>query len=131
MISVPSLCQSICNTFSPSQLSQIFWNFVSSYLGKGIYGLFFISAKFGPPGPKNGLFWPLFFAIYVVFRNFTDFFNMTWGFWACLKVICKKIVKKGSKFGLQCQKIAIFCQFCRFWTKKSIQGMCFSNFSIQ
>jgi len=73
-------------------------------------------SKFGPPGPKNGHFWPFFghfcsFSDLKIFywMKFSDF--LIWCFWAYLEVICKKLWKKGQNSTLQGQKTAIFGPF--------------------
>ena len=90
MISVPSVRLSVRpfvrNAFSPSLMSQIFWNLVYSLSGVKVRecpSLFLIFAKFGPGGPKNGHFWPFFghFCSFLDLKTFLEsgfflFFNM-------------------------------------------------------
>ena len=112
----PSVCPFVRNAFSPSLMSQIFWNLVYSLWGKKP---FFIFAKFGPGGPKNDHFWPFFghLCSFFLFKNFFrvriffDFLILC--FWAYLKVICKKLWIKGQNSALQGQKTAIFGPFCQ------------------
>ena len=61
-------------------------------------------SKFGPPGPKNGNFWPFFghfcsfldLKFFLVNEFFWFFYMM---FWGIFKSDLQKIVKKWSKFG--------------------------------
>ena len=102
-------------------MSQIFWNLVYSLSGVKVRecpSLFFISAKFGPGGPKNGHFWPFFghfcsFSDLNIFLVNGIFWFLIWCFWACLEMICKKIEKKGQNSSLQGQKKQQFSPL--FW----------------
>ena len=80
------VCPFVRNAFSPSLMSQIFWNLVYSLSGVKVRecpSLFLIFANFGPGGPKNSHFWPFFghfrifsdFKIFLVNKIFS-FFNM-------------------------------------------------------
>ena len=103
----PFVRPSVRNAFSPSLMSQIFWNLVYSLSGVKVRecpSLFLIFAKFGPPGPKNGHFWPFFghFCSFWDLKIFSEskiflFFNMM--FLGIFRSDLQKIVKKGSKFG--------------------------------
>ena len=102
----PSVRSSVRNAFSPSLMSQIFWNLVYSLSGVKVRecpSLFLIFAKFGPPGPKNGHFWPFFghFCSFLDLKTFLEsgfflFFNMM--FLGIFRSDLQKFVKKGSKF---------------------------------
>ena len=77
MISVPSVCLSVRNSFSPSLMSQNFWNLVYSLSGVKVRecpSLFLIFEKFGPGGPKNDRFWP-FFLPFLQFFGLKNFFR--------------------------------------------------------
>ena len=113
------------NAFSPSLMSQIFWNLVYSLSGVKVRecpSLFLIFAKFGPPGPKNGHFWPFFghFCSFLDLKFFSEseiflFFNMM--FLGIFRSDLQKIVKKGSKFGPPGPKNGHFWPlFCHFRT---------------
>ena len=106
MISVPSVRSFVRNAFSPSLMSQIFWNLVYSLSGVKVRecpSLFLIFAKFGPGGPKNGHFWPFFghFCSFLDLKAFLEsrfflFFNMM--FLGIFRSDLQKILKKGSNF---------------------------------
>ena len=127
MISVPFVRPSVCNAFSPSLMSQIFWNLVYSLSGVKVRecpSLFLIFAKFGPGGPKNGLFWPFFghFCSFLDLKIFSEseiflFFNMM--FLGIFRSDLQKIVKKGSKFGPLGPKkqsiLSLFWSFSQFF----------------
>ena len=116
----------VCNAFSPSLMSQIFWNLVYSLSGVKVRecpSLFLIFAKFGPPGPKNGHFWPFFghFCSFLDFKTFLEsgfflFFNMM--FLGIFRSDLQKFVKKGSKFDPPGPKnghfLPFFGHFCSF-----------------
>ena len=105
MISVPSVRLSVCNAFSPSLVSQIFWNYsLSGVKVRECPSLFLIFAKFGPGGPKNGHFLPFFlpflqfFGLKNLFRErIFLFLNMM--FFGIFRSDLQNIVEKGSKFG--------------------------------
>ena len=109
------------NAFSPSLMSQIFWNLVYSLSGvkvRDCQSLFLIFAKFGPPGSKNGHFWPCFghFCSFLDFKIFSEseiflFFNMM--FLGIFRSDLQKIVKKGSNFDPPGPKNRHFWPF--FW----------------
>ena len=115
------------NAFSPSLMSQIFWNLVYSLSGVKVRecpSLFLIFAKFGPGGPKNGHFWPFFghFCSFLDLKIFSEsefflFFNMM--FLGIFRSDLQKIVKKGSKFGPPGAKkrsfLALFWPFSQFF----------------
>ena len=73
-------------------------------------------SKFGPPGPKNGHFWPFFghfpsfsdLEIFLV-NEFFWFFNMM--FLGIIRSDLQKIVKKGQNSALQGQKRPFFDLF--------------------
>ena len=126
MISVPSVRPLVCNAFSPSLMSQIFWNLVYSLSGVKVRecpSLFLIFAKFGPQGPKNGHFWPFFghFCSFLDLKTFLEsgffwFFNMM--FLGIFRSDLQKFVKKGSKFDPPGPKnghfLPFFGHFCSF-----------------
>ena len=126
MISVPSVRPSVRNAFSPSLMSQIFWNLVYSLSGVKVRecpSLFLIFANFGPGGPKNGHFWPFFghFCSFLDLKTFLEsgfflFFNMM--FLGIFRSDLQKFVKKGSKFDPPGPKnghfLPFFGHFCSF-----------------
>ena len=118
---------SVSNAFSPSLISQIFWNSVYSLSGVKVRecpSLFLIFANFGPGGPKNGHFWPFFghFCSFLDLKTFLEsgffwFFNMM--FLGIFRSDLQKFVKKGSKFDPPGPKnghfLALFWPFPQFF----------------
>ena len=109
-------------------VNEFFWFFNMMFLGifrSDLQKIVKKGSKFGPPGPKNGHFWPFFGH----FRSFSDlkiflvneffwFFNMM--FLGMFRGGLQKMVKKGSKFvppGPKKHRIfPFFGHFHSFWT---------------